>query len=64
MAGKGETAEKGAPSKRSALPVLDDEGSLPADVALALSEADRRAVCAAAGRVYGGMTVVDDKAFF
>lgn len=64
MAGKRRAeAEADAPDQGSALPVLDDEGSLPVSVASALDEKDLKAVCKAAGKTFGGITVVGDRAY-
>lgn len=60
---KAAAPEKDAPVKGPSLPVLDDEGALPADVALALGEAELKAVCKAAGKAFGGITIVGDRAY-
>lgn len=62
-ADKRETAEKGTSSKRFALPELDEEGALDAAVAQSLTPDQLREICAKAGRTFGGMTVVGDKAY-
>lgn len=42
---------------------LDAEGSLPADVAKAMSAEELEAVCKAAGKEFGGITIVGDRAY-
>lgn len=64
MAGKKRApAEEDEADAGPSLPALDDEGALPASVALAMSEKDLKAVCRAAGKAFGGLTIVGDKAY-
>lgn len=44
----------------SSLPALDADGSLDAEVAMALSPAELKAVCKAAGKEFGGITIAAD----
>lgn len=63
MAAEKQTGKAEAKPTPKAAVTLEEDGGLPAAVVLAMSQAELDAVCKAAGKKFGGVTIVGDRAY-